>query len=748
LVERSKQGDGEALLYLGLRYYQGVGVEQDSERAFARFVEAAEAGSARARFLAAIMRWNGDGVAQDLRQAEQWMQAAVDQGLAEARYSLGIVRLVAGGDPEAAVQLLQEEAAAGDVKACASLGVLYLGIGPLPTDFDAAAKHLTAAARLGHAGSQRNLAGLLFGAGDYELALRYFRSAALHGDPAAQTGLGFMLHRGLGTLRDPTRGLTWFREAASNGHPDAMALIGWAYRRGEGVTQDHVQAVQWFRRASELGHGGAQVRLAHALATGTGVAADEQEALAWLGHAAAQGDAWALQGMARLETDPAAIRSPEFWSTVERSQILSLDASVETELTISIALRQARPEMSVEELADFRELEAARLGEGEPYRLMRIAPEIHVLLFESVSRMHESLGRDLAGMVAAVISSPELARLFNSFDGADVDAPFDRENLACYLVDSGFLQRDADGGLATAAPGVLILWTQDALDPSFRRLAFKHELQHALVELDPALQAAIQAWFRNLPPALQEVYVPVFVGLSTGIEDLEPSRVVYEGAAYLRDPRTVVENIRLLRVVHELKQRSGLLTDEDRGTGDLLARLFEQDESGAVTTTLRDEVVGSLMLMALQLQTLEAAFLRRHLGHRWADTLLQDPVEILSSLVPDASDAKVKEYFRTLVEARQDNPVKRDALALRLDEIVKAVGLIDGSRTAGPTEQSTSVEFVKLIREAFDLIATTTGMPLPADARGFGPIREAVVDGLLHACVEQGDRILGAAKEN
>jgi TPR repeat protein len=48
---------------------------------------------------------------------------------------------------------------------------------------------------------------------DYEAAFKWYREAALQGDPRAMTFLGLMYRKGLGVARNPDRAIAWYERA-------------------------------------------------------------------------------------------------------------------------------------------------------------------------------------------------------------------------------------------------------------------------------------------------------------------------------------------------------------------------------------------------------------------------------------------------------------------------------------------------------------------------------------------------------
>jgi TPR repeat protein len=80
---------------------------------------------------------------------------------------------------------------------------------------------------------------------EYLLAAQNFFPLAEHGDPAAQTYLGFMFETGRGVPRNYTEAAMWYRRAAEQGDSLAQYSLGLLYDKGQGVPQDIVEANKW-----------------------------------------------------------------------------------------------------------------------------------------------------------------------------------------------------------------------------------------------------------------------------------------------------------------------------------------------------------------------------------------------------------------------------------------------------------------------------------------------------------------------
>jgi hypothetical protein len=102
------------------RYFSGLGVIQDDERAATLYREAADKGYARAQHNLGFMYAEGRGVTRDLTAAVEWYRKAVAQSYVPAMTSLGIAYAEGRGvaaEPTMAQRLLRMAAEAGDKRA-------------------------------------------------------------------------------------------------------------------------------------------------------------------------------------------------------------------------------------------------------------------------------------------------------------------------------------------------------------------------------------------------------------------------------------------------------------------------------------------------------------------------------------------------------------------------------------------------------------------------------------------------------
>ena len=73
-----------------------------------------------------------------------------------------------------------------------------------------------------------------YNSGDYARAFHDWLGLAEQGDPAAEAGIGFLFHKGLGVTQDDAEAATWFVKAAEQGQAEAQLLLGTLFFFGTG----------------------------------------------------------------------------------------------------------------------------------------------------------------------------------------------------------------------------------------------------------------------------------------------------------------------------------------------------------------------------------------------------------------------------------------------------------------------------------------------------------------------------------
>jgi TPR repeat protein len=97
-----------------------------------------------------------------------------------------------------------------------------------------------------------------YNSGDFAKAMKIWMPLAQAEDAAAQAGIGFMYHRGMGMVVDNQKAAYWLRKAAEHGQPEGQMMLGSLYFYGAGVEKDYIKAYAWCDLAQDGGNADAQ----------------------------------------------------------------------------------------------------------------------------------------------------------------------------------------------------------------------------------------------------------------------------------------------------------------------------------------------------------------------------------------------------------------------------------------------------------------------------------------------------------
>lgn len=159
------------------------------------------------------------------------------------------------------IEVLFEEAEAGNPRSQCALGFAYLSGRGVARDAELARHWYLLAARAGHTGAQYNLADIyLRGDGiepDLNQAIHWFEQAASAGDPDALYNLGLIyqgrLDRGKSVVADAEKAFGYFLEAAESGLARAQFETAVMYLEGQGVEESTANAKLWLEKAASNG---------------------------------------------------------------------------------------------------------------------------------------------------------------------------------------------------------------------------------------------------------------------------------------------------------------------------------------------------------------------------------------------------------------------------------------------------------------------------------------------------------------
>lgn len=142
-------GHMKAFYYEGVCYKEGLGIYQSDERAFERFLVAADE-VPEAKYELGLCYIHGMGTEQDIDKAVACFSDAAQRGVPEAQYELGVCYRRGEGveqDIKTALYWYEKAASQGYLRAYHNIGIVYQhGLGGIPTDYNKAFNYFLKAA--------------------------------------------------------------------------------------------------------------------------------------------------------------------------------------------------------------------------------------------------------------------------------------------------------------------------------------------------------------------------------------------------------------------------------------------------------------------------------------------------------------------------------------------------------------------------------------------------------------------------
>ncbi len=185
------------LLNTARKYYYGIGVSKNSNKAFKLYLKAAQLGDVDGMFVVGGMYMQGRGTLVDQKEAFKWLYKAAVNG----RSSKESQRII---------------------------GQSFFSGKNIPQNYKEGLYWYELAARGGDSEAQSELAYIYFTGRfvekDYDKAKHWFETAAKNGYPLAQYNMGILWYTGHGVPQvDTKKAYAWFNIAAVNGHPSGVA---------------------------------------------------------------------------------------------------------------------------------------------------------------------------------------------------------------------------------------------------------------------------------------------------------------------------------------------------------------------------------------------------------------------------------------------------------------------------------------------------------------------------------------------
>ncbi len=308
--EAAAEGAPEGLYILGQIYRNGIGVEQDHDKAFEQFQKALEGGCEKAKSFLAIYYAAGNVVEKNLPLAEQYLRDGMEKNDGVAYFVMGdsvFQRVFPDIEWSTFTNYFQKAIELGESVALARLAELYNNL----CEPEQAEYWYGKAEEAGVAGvaesralftednypdRRQNAVNIYIQNGMYDKAFALANRDAATGDTMALFLLASFYAQGLGEEaygRDVQKALQIYKRLAAEGESQANYLLGFMYYTVEEI-KDNQKALEYTHRAAEADHLGAQCVLGKLYVKGVIVDKDMTKAAEWMEKAAAQGEAEAL----------------------------------------------------------------------------------------------------------------------------------------------------------------------------------------------------------------------------------------------------------------------------------------------------------------------------------------------------------------------------------------------------------------------------------------------------------------------
>ncbi len=234
-----EKGNINAMLQLGLLYYQGLGVTKSISESEKWFLKAANLGNANAMNIMGLALKSGEFGKSSLKQAEEWFIKAANLGNDEAMYELGTMYEfgLAGLDFKKAKEWYQKAADKGNAKAKETLATWNDNV----VESTAGNTYLT----LGYAEELK---------GNFKEAYNQYKLAADNGNVLAMYNMGVFHENGKGVVKDSYAASLYYDLAAKRGHDGALYALGNLYENGKAVDKNLETAKRYYTQSADKGN--------------------------------------------------------------------------------------------------------------------------------------------------------------------------------------------------------------------------------------------------------------------------------------------------------------------------------------------------------------------------------------------------------------------------------------------------------------------------------------------------------------
>ncbi|RHZ75047.1 hypothetical protein Glove_217g3 [Diversispora epigaea] len=209
-------------------YFDGLGVEKNTNKAFQIYSKAADEGFHIALNCMAYCYGNGYGVEKNEEKAFKLFLKSAENGYHVAQYNVGTFYKDGTGiakDEAKGFQWFIKSARIGNTSSMCNVGFCYEnGIGVDK---------------------------------DEKEAFKWYLKAAEKEDTISQCNVGNCYRNGYGTNMDQGKAFEWYKRAAENFNTNGQFMLGWCFYEGYGTKKDIIKALYWLNKAKKNGDIGA-----------------------------------------------------------------------------------------------------------------------------------------------------------------------------------------------------------------------------------------------------------------------------------------------------------------------------------------------------------------------------------------------------------------------------------------------------------------------------------------------------------
>lgn len=245
IASDAKDGEPEAQVELGRRYYEGDGLDQDYERAYDLFHQASEQNYAPAFAYLGEMASHYNIPVDHRKEAKEFWKRGVELDDSECARRLGLhylmTRPIRNIMAHEGFELLRKSNEQGNRRAQFDMGKIYFtGISTKPE------RNMFQPRSRSDVGRINPLFRIVK---DYEAGAAYIEPLALDGDPEAIQFLAEQLFRRRYGSKWSSTALDIFQKEGQKGNADAQVALTYIYFRGELVDEAPKVGYKWLQKA-------------------------------------------------------------------------------------------------------------------------------------------------------------------------------------------------------------------------------------------------------------------------------------------------------------------------------------------------------------------------------------------------------------------------------------------------------------------------------------------------------------------